>query len=225
MVYITGNLHGELDRFDAPEFRRLKKGDTLLVCGDFGFLWDGSEKEKKQLKKLSNKKYTIAFVDGTHENFHLLNQYPVQEWNGGRVHDLGGVFHLMRGEIFTIEGKTYFAMGGGESAEKQMYMDAGNWWEQEMPTMEEIRSAAQHLKDVGMQVDNIVTHEPAPKILASGVNAKENTNQLESFFETVVRRVQYGKWFFGSLHTDRKFTAKNYAVFNRVLCAANPDSP
>ena len=48
MVYITGDTHGDYSRFTSSAARRLKKGDTLIVCGDFGFVWDGSEKEKKR---------------------------------------------------------------------------------------------------------------------------------------------------------------------------------
>ena len=42
MIYVTGDMHGQISRFDDPALRRLKEKDTLLVCGDFGFLWDGS---------------------------------------------------------------------------------------------------------------------------------------------------------------------------------------
>ena len=77
MVYVTGDMHGDLDRFKSPALKKLKKGDTLIVCGDFGFVWTGSKAEEKVLKKLSNKKYNICFVDGTHENFKLLYKTEV----------------------------------------------------------------------------------------------------------------------------------------------------
>ena len=46
MVYITGDLHGDFSRFSSPAMRRLRKGDTLIVCGDFGFIWNGDKKEE-----------------------------------------------------------------------------------------------------------------------------------------------------------------------------------
>lgn len=52
---------------------------------------------------------------------------------------------------------------------------------------------------------------------AHKVNPKDTTNQLDAFFDELVKRVQYDKWFFGSLHIDRKITAKTYAVFNEVV--------
>ncbi|MBQ4627416.1 MAG: hypothetical protein IJB45_09230 [Clostridia bacterium] len=103
MVYVTGDMHGDVARFDSPTLKRLKKGDTLIVCGDFGFVWDNSKIEQKILKKLGNKKYNICFVDGTHENFELLNSYPVSMCKGGKVHHIGGnLYHIMRGKIFKI---------------------------------------------------------------------------------------------------------------------------
>ena len=60
MVYITGDTHGDISLFKNPKLRKLTDDDILLVCGDFGFLWDGSEKEKAAIEKLSKKKYTIC---------------------------------------------------------------------------------------------------------------------------------------------------------------------
>ena len=50
MIYVTGDIHADLDRFKGKEAKKLKKGDTLIVCGDFGFVWDGSKKEQQVLK-------------------------------------------------------------------------------------------------------------------------------------------------------------------------------
>ena len=38
MVYLTGDTHGELDRFKDGELRRAGKGDFVVVLGDFGFV-------------------------------------------------------------------------------------------------------------------------------------------------------------------------------------------
>ena len=43
MIYVTGDTHGEADRLSPSKLRALKAGDTLIVCGDFGFLWDDSK--------------------------------------------------------------------------------------------------------------------------------------------------------------------------------------
>ena len=47
MIYITGDTHGDIKRFKTRSAKKLTKDDILIVCGDFGFLWDESKKEKK----------------------------------------------------------------------------------------------------------------------------------------------------------------------------------
>ncbi len=94
--------------------------DYLIICGDFGFIWNGGKKEEKTAGTIKSKPYTILFVDGTHENFDLLNAYPTKRWNQGTVHEIRpNILHLMRGEIFEIEGHSIFAFGGGETEEKR----------------------------------------------------------------------------------------------------------
>ena len=64
--------------------------------------------EKYWLDWLDNKNFTTLFVDGNHENFTRLYNYPVEEWHGGKVHKIrDSVIHLMRGEIFDIDNKKY----------------------------------------------------------------------------------------------------------------------
>lgn len=223
MIYITGDTHGEMCRFDSSEIKKLKKGDTLIVCGDFGFIWDGDAKESKNLRKLGKKKYNILFLDGTHENFDLLEKYPVTEWNGGLVRNISGnLYHLMRGQVYTIENKKIFTFGGGESTEKQMRIAAGKWWEREMPSMEEMAAGVKNLSAADMTVDYILTHEPAPRVMTNTVNPPESTNQLQAYFEQLAKQVKFQKWFFGSIHIDRKITYRNYAVFEDILPVEEP---
>ena len=120
MIYVTGDLHGELERLKAKSFRKLKKGDTVIVCGDFGFLWEGGKKEERLLKKLGRLKYRLLFLDGCHENYDLLDRYPVSGFSGGQAQVLSGnLIHLLRGQVYTIEGRTVFAMGGGVCGDHQ----------------------------------------------------------------------------------------------------------
>lgn len=218
MVYITGDLHGDYARFSAPAVRRLRRGDTLIVCGDFGFLWKGGKKEEALLAKIGKKPYAVLFLDGTHENYGLLSGYPVTEWNGGRAQVIrGNLVHLLRGEIYTLEGETYFAFGGGESPDPDVRAAAGTWWEEEMPTPAEMRRGLEALINAGKQVDYILTHEPSGKcrgLLESrgarldGVNIY--LNQLEDY-------VTYKRWFFGCQHLDKALSRRHRAVFRDVV--------
>lgn len=217
MVYITGDIHGDMSRFSSPDMRRVKKGDTLLVCGDFGFVWTGSKKEKKLLKKLGKLPYTVAFLDGVHENYDLLAAYPVEEWNGGRAQILDGrLVHLLRGEIYDIEGSRFFAFGGGQSPERDIREEHETWWEAEMPSEAEMTGGLARLAENGNRIDYILTHEPSGK--ANGyLSAKRALDGLNVYLNQLEEQVNYRHWYFGSLHRDRQLSKQHTAVFRRVL--------
>ena len=115
MIYVTADLHGDVDRLRSLPVK-LGRKDTLIVLGDFGFLWDGSKAEKKMLKWLGKRRYQLLFLDGAHENYDLLDSYEVTDFAGGRAQQISGkLYHLMRGEVYTIEEKKLLCFGGGES--------------------------------------------------------------------------------------------------------------
>ena len=64
MIYVTADLHGDPDRLREAAAKRLKRQDTLIVLGDFGFLWRGDKAEQKLLKWLGKRPYTLLFLDG-----------------------------------------------------------------------------------------------------------------------------------------------------------------
>lgn len=217
MIYITGDMHGDITRFDDRTLKKLKKKDTLFICGDFGFVWNGGEQENKLLKRLGKKKYTIAFLDGRHENYDLLEGYPVTEWNGGKVQVISGnLIHLLRGEIYTVEGKTFFTLGGGESPDHDIREGMGTYFEAEIPTAAQLKNAENNLSAVHNTVDYILTHEPSGK--ANGffsVNKpSDGVNLLLNRFEETV---SFTRWYFGCLHLDRSMSTRHRAVFKEVI--------
>ncbi len=99
MLYITGDTHGDYEIFNERRLGQLKKGDDLIITGDFGFVWDNSKEEIKNLKKLSKKKFSILFVEGAHENYELLSGYEEVDLYGGKARKIGSdIYCLKRGE-------------------------------------------------------------------------------------------------------------------------------
>lgn len=121
MIFVTGDMHADPGRFSMenfPEQKEMTRNDYMVICGDFGLLWDKEEskREKWWLDWLAEKSYTTLVVDGNHEDFTRLNTLPEEEWNGGRVHKVReNVIHLMRGEIFDLNGKAAYIFGGARS--------------------------------------------------------------------------------------------------------------
>lgn len=103
MIYITGDTHGEFNQFMKRMVKyNLKSQDLVIICGDFGFIW-GTPEYDAEFEKLKNVNFNVAFIDGNHENFDLLESYPLAEWNGGVVHRITDkIVHLTRGQVFVI---------------------------------------------------------------------------------------------------------------------------
>ncbi len=221
MIFITGDTHGDRDRLSRWRLRKLQEGDTLIICGDFGFLWDDSQAEQNFLQNLGKRKYNVCFIDGTHENFELLNNYEISQWNGGKVHKIyGNLYHLMRGQIFEIEGKKIFTMGGGESSDVDIRRDVNAWSKDEIPTQEELLEGAENLEVANYDMDVIVTHEPPLKV-KSFLNLNENemlrVTALNAYFEELASNCKFKKWFFGSLHIDKYISGTHRAIFKDII--------
>ena len=220
-------MHGCVERFYDKGFRKLKAGDTLIICGDFGFIFSGDKNEKKVIDYLSTRRFVTAFVDGTHDNMNKINRSRVTYWHGGMVHRIkGNLIHLMRGQIFDIEGNTYFTFGGGESTDKDMRLEQGTWWREEEPTPIEMANGANRLDEVGLKVDYIITHEP-PSLVKSAIllrnGSRDRVNKLNGYFEEIGRSCEYKHWFFGSLHEDRVITPRHTCVFKNMIKIENKD--
>lgn len=218
MIYITGDIHGDISRLKGKEMRKLKKGDTLIVCGDFGFVWDGSKKEHRCLHWIGRRPYNVLFVDGAHDNLNLLKMYPQVKWQGGKTRELGGNLRFLeRGEIFEIEGKKIFAFGG-DDGEDELAANSG----EEItvpPTMREIEYARNNLRSAGDKVDYIITHRPSRKIRQFLVMTQNTANILDAFLDEVREKCEYSRWFFGSIHRDKRIPPNEMALFTAVVDA------
>lgn len=221
MVYVTGDTHGDIDRLFDRQWRKLKAGDTVIVCGDFGYLWEGDRNEKDVIKYLGSRKYTVAFLDGTHDNYDIIEKSRQTVWKGGLVHRISdNLIHLCRGQIYNIEGKTIFTFGGGESIDKDMRLENGKWWRQEIATPEEMAEGAKRLDEMGKQVDYIITHEP-PAPVKSAMQLRRGETELitkiNGYFDQISRLCTFKHWYFGALHEDRTITPKHSCVFKKLI--------
>ena len=130
------------------------------------------------------------------------------------------MLHLMRGQIFNIDGASIFTFGGGESADKDMRVAQGFWWRQEEPTPDEMADGARVLDEAGCEVDYIVTHEP-PALVKSAILLRrgdsDNINKLNGYLEEIGRSCKYKHWYFGSLHEDRVITEHHTCMFKKIL--------
>jgi len=229
-IYVTGDTHGDPARFRKA--RKLRKGDFLVICGDFGFVWDGSKREKSILKRLGRRKYHILFVDGIHENFTELNTYPEEEWYGGKTRRISGnLRYLMRGEIFTLGKKTVLAFGGGrlddDVGRDVLAAPVDNNDDDipivkespEMPKEAEYRNGLQAITRHNGRVDYIISHEAPSKIAEFLELPNSDKSRANAYLDILGETCEFERWFFGHHHINKVIPYKHFALFDRVMRA------
>ena len=133
-------------RHHCGRFRRMRSGKNL----------------GENLKLYGELPFTVLFLDGNYENSDLLNTYPEGEWRGGKVHIIKpDILHLMRGQVFELEGNIIFTFGGATSIDKYMRQEGVSWWKEEMPSFAELDEGIANLKRYNNKVDYIIT-SPIP---------------------------------------------------------------
>lgn len=248
MIYITGDCHQDFERFNIdifPEQKEMTKDDCVIICGDFGGVWNRNEESSREAKLmdwLENRPFTTLFVDGNHENFDRLYAYPVEKWHGGKVHKIRpSVIHLMRGQVFEIDGKSIFAFGGASSHDiaggilepddpdfkkKKKKLDQGwypyrvnhvSWWKQELPSEEEMQEGIENLAAHDNKVDFIVTHccaSSTQNLLGGGLY---KTDILTEYHEKIRQNTSFKKWFFGHYHDNRNVNIEEILIYEQMI--------
>ena len=218
-IFITGDVHGDVDinRLISPKYfkmsNKLTREDYVVILGDFGCVWDMGQLDQTLLHQLEEMPFTTLFIDGNHENFNLLNSFPVQEWHGGKTHlILPHIRHLMRGQIFNIGDKTFFTMGGATSTDKYRRQENVSWWPQEMPSYDEMLEGVDNLAASNNKVDYILTHT-GPNSIIDQISFMCDHDSLTNYLEKNIKQeVEFKKWFFGHWHRTRTFENEKFIL-------------
>lgn len=247
-IFVTGDCHRQFSKLNKKNFAiqsELDKNDYVIICGDFGGIWEreGESKEEKWwLNWLNERLFTTLFIDGNHENFERLQEYPVEEWHGGKIHRIRpSLVHLMRGQVFDIAGKKIFTFGGASSHDiqdgilelddlnykekkKQMDLIGANyrinhlsWWKEEMPSREEMDEGLLNLKKYDNSVDYIITHCCPSSIQEKFGNELWKVDSLTDYFEKIRKDCKFQKWYFGHYHEDRNMSEREILLYHQVV--------
>lgn len=244
MIYITGDTHSDFSRFTEENFpiqSEMTKDDYIIICGDFGGVWkfeEESSREKEALDWLNNKNFTTLFVDGNHENYTRLYNYPIEEWKGGKVHKIrDSVLHLMRGEIFDVDNKKIFAFGGARSHDIQdgilnldeeekiyEYRKRGayfrirdfSWWDLELPTNQEMENGIENLERINYKVDYIISH-CCPTSIQTLINSTYKRDILTDYLQQISEKCIFKRWYFGHYHDYKQVNSQFTLLYENIV--------
>lgn len=213
MIYVCGDTHGsihinKLNTENFPQQKNLTKDDYVLICGDFGLIWNDNGEDLWWRKWLDDKNFTTLFIDGNHENFDLLSSFPKEQKWGGTVQQISkSIYHLCRGQVFEIDEKKIFTMGGAQSHDMGFRKPYVSWWPEELPNYMEYEEALYNLQRHKWKVDYVFTH-CAPASIQQAINSSYKTDVLTLFLEQIVAQAKFKKWYFGHYHMD--FQIQNF---------------
>ncbi len=222
-IYISGDIHGTLDAGKLTEYfndptKKFTTSDYLIICGDVAVCGFDRVDEQQTRKLLRELPVTVLFCDGNHENFAKLYSYSEQIWHGGKVHVIEpGIIHLMRGQIFEIDGHKFFVMGGACSVDRDSRIPGLTWFEEELPSQEEYEEAWQNLEKEDFSVDYVITHTAPYEVVTaldygSFDDAVENTRELQR----IADRIDFKEWFFGHFHEDTE-VENFHCLFEEII--------
>ena len=147
----------------------------------------------------------------------------------------------MSGQVYELHGKKFFTFGGAQSHdisggilelddpdlfEKRKQLARGgkpyrinhlSWWQQELPSEEEMEEGRQNLLEHGNQVDFIISHccATSTQFLLSGGMFKDD--RLTDYLEEIRQVTSFGKWFFGHYHDNRYVNDKEILCYEQVI--------
>lgn len=248
-VYVTGDCHADFSKFTTwsfPEQKGLTKDDVIIVLGDFG-LWNDCKEERYELDWLSEKSFTIAFVDGNHENFDRLysDEFEIVDFYGGKAQKIrDNIFHLLRGNVYDIGGKKFFAFGGASSHDicdgilepedfssrkelmkeyrrlsgmgKLLRINHLSWWKEELPNEEELKFGIENLNKVGNKVDYIISHCCPQSVASLFSRGLYEKDKLTEYFDTIAESTTFEKWFCGHYHIEDEILNKYVILYSSI---------
>ena len=222
---ISGDTHGTLDldkvvRFFNEHENEYTSDDYLIICGDVGVCGFVPQREEETRSALRNLPVTTLFIDGNHENFEHLNSYPVDEWNGGTVHFIErNIIHLMRGQVFEIDGTKFFTFGGAYSTDKGYRTEGIDWFPEEIPSRNEYEEGWKNLEKAGFQVDYILSHTgPREVVAAMGYGElSDGEIELRQYLQRVADNTDFIAWYFGHFHEDTNVEDMFYCLYDDLI--------
>lgn len=222
MIYITGDIHGEVFRI-AEAVARFNIGseDIIVLLGDVGMNYYGNKCGDRHRKKRLNKLGVPMFcIHGNHEmRPGTIPSYHEVEWHGGAVYvedDHPNLLFAKDGEVYDLNGQKTIVIGGAYSVDKWYRLQCDlNWFPDEQPSEEIKAKVEQKLHELGWRVDAVLTHTCPERYIPreaflSGVDQATVDSSTEQWLDTIAERLDYRAWFCGHWHINKRIDKMHF---------------
>ncbi len=192
MIAVTGDSRGEAGYkrlLSDPVVRTMGEEDYLVILGGCGVTEPHVDLDNV-ISAYRDLPCSVLFLDGAYDDYDLLSEYPVFPWNGGKIQVISrGIYHMMRGQVFTIGGRKILTMGGALSEDHSESEKYWSWWPEQQISDEDLSEAKSNLDRVGKKVDHVFT-STYPQSWGGGGDQR---------LDTLLNMVDYGHWYSSSI--------------------------
>lgn len=225
MIYITGDMHGDISQMrQVMQKINCKPNNTLIVLGDFGANYYFDKKDDIFKNAISEYNINIFVIRGNHDgNPSLIEGVEQKEKydNIGYIEQkYPNIFYAINGNIYNIEKNQFLVLGGAYSVDKFYRLSMGyKWFSDEQMTISEREN---FLQNCPKEVDVIITHTcpytNIPKhLFLKTIDQSTVDNSMEYFLQEVKEKVNYKNWFFGHYHANEQIEENMYMLYDGII--------
>ncbi len=212
-VYITGDLHGDINRVLAFCYEtKTTKNDVLIVLGDVGLNYFLDERDQAKKDVLQKLPITLFCIHGNHEERPAnIKTYKKSEFWNGKVFvepKYPNIIFAVDGQIYNIEGNSCLVLGGAYSVDKWHRLNNGQkWFDSEQIPDKEKRKIEVNIREHGWEVDYVLSHtcpynvRPIHLFLKS-IDQSTVDSSMEVWLQKIADRLAFKRWYFGHFHDE-----------------------
>ena len=214
MVYITGDIHGDVKYIrEAIEQYSITGNDIIVILGDVGMNYYGKHGDRQRKKKLNRLGVPILCIHGNHEmRPFTIPTYFEASWNGGIVYEeaeFPNLHFAKDGEIYDLEGAKSIVIGGAYSVDKwhRLQLDIA-WFPDEQPSAQIKQDVEAALCAANWNVDVVFSHtcpfkyEPI-EVYMPAVDQSKVDKSTEQWLDTIEDKLNYKRWYCGHWHVNK----------------------
>jgi len=91
------------------------------------------------------------------------------------------------------------------------------WWEQELPSEDEMQNGIKNLEKHDWKVDYILTHSPSASVIALLGNGLYEQDVLTKYLEEIRCKTDYKKMFSGHFHINKAVNDKDILLYEQII--------
>ena len=225
MIYITGDIHGDINQFKEIMGKvTCKLENTLIVLGDLGVNYFLNKNDKKFKNVISQYNINLFVIRGNHDAnpANVNNIKEVEKYgNIGYMEEYyPNIFYAKNGEVYTIENNTFLVLGGAYSVDKWYRLEKGYKWfsDEQMTEEKKEKFLNKNIKKVDTILSHTCPYGNMPKhLFLTQIDQSTVDNSMEIFLDKVKLNIEYKNWFFGHFHANEIIEQNMYMLYDGII--------